>query len=98
MFEDGDKETMCFKELAPLVYELPPGYVDNDRSGSGKGRPVAPFPQIIGWKILTRLRGWKKEYVGEVMARVGPRKLDDEMKGGVYRVSLSAAASPDPEP
>jgi hypothetical protein len=84
-FKDGDKETMCFKELAPLVYELPEGYVEG--AASGRGQPCAPFPKIIGSRILTKKDDWEEAYVGVVKERVGPRLLNDGNRGAVYRVS-----------
>jgi hypothetical protein len=85
VFDDADREKMCFKELATLVYELPDGYFDNNQSGIEKGRPCAPFPKLIGSKVLTKKPAWEKAYVGEVVARVGPRVLDNGERGAVYQ-------------
>jgi hypothetical protein len=75
-------------------YELPEGYGE-----SGLGRLGAPFPKIIGSKVLMKKPGWEEAAVDEVVARVGPRSLDDGKRGAVYKVSrivLRASGRRDP--
>ncbi|GAQ87403.1 hypothetical protein KFL_003500145 [Klebsormidium nitens] len=87
-YDDEDRETMCFKELAPLVHTLPEGYVDNNPDPTGRGHPVPPFAQTIGANVLLQRPTWNREYRGQVMERVGPRPLSNGESGYVYQVKF----------